>query len=360
MNHSYKLSSLWSKLKSAEEHKPVLHEDNTTAVKLSLCVQVNILCYITWQWHHQLSVTSRLLCHSAGCSTGKYVSQMNHSSLPSAPMTPSSFQHHLLHLHVNLISTWEAQTLGSSVSPSCLWWCRNRPSGSCCRSHGDPCDATSWQHWAAGRWGSPCPGRRCRGRCREPAGETNSQWVQDQSQSWKLKVNQRSFTCSNMWMKRVSACCILFVLSSAHEFYFYVPTLVFVLCWKKLTKKLNYKKTCWWVNEEKQTLQHLHLHQLVCSNSKRKLHELQQCWIHSAVGPFHELNHSEINKQKNWWRSDTRQTSALKQTDSNMATPFAPMFPLGVTPSPPIRPAHRSLKHRTPLQYFNSLCGKKK
>lgn len=34
-----------------------------------------------------------------------------------------------------------------------------------------------------------------------------------------------------------------------------------------------------------------------------------------------------------------------KQTDSNMATPFAPMLPLGVTPRPPIRPAHRSLQH---------------
>lgn len=33
------------------------------------------------------------------------------------------------------------------------------------------------------------------------------------------------------------------------------------------------------------------------------------------------------------------------QTDSKMATPLAPMFPLGVTPRPPIRPAHRSLKH---------------
>lgn len=31
-------------------------------------------------------------------------------------------------------------------------------------------------------------------------------------------------------------------------------------------------------------------------------------------------------------------------TDSNMATPLAPMFPLGVTPRPPINPAHRSLK----------------
>lgn len=30
-------------------------------------------------------------------------------------------------------------------------------------------------------------------------------------------------------------------------------------------------------------------------------------------------------------------------TDSNMATPLAPMLPLGVTPRPPIRPAHRSL-----------------
>lgn len=35
-----------------------------------------------------------------------------------------------------------------------------------------------------------------------------------------------------------------------------------------------------------------------------------------------------------------------KLTDSNMATPLAPMFPLGVTPSPPIRPAHRSLRRK--------------
>lgn len=60
----------------------------------------------------------------------------------------------------------------------------------------------------------------------------------------------------------------------------------------------------------------------------------------------------------NWWllipfcRSDIRRTHQLwteikeKRTDSNMATPFAPMFPLGVTPSPPIRPAHRSLRHK--------------
>lgn len=31
-------------------------------------------------------------------------------------------------------------------------------------------------------------------------------------------------------------------------------------------------------------------------------------------------------------------------TDSKMATPLAPIFPLGVTPRPPIRPAHRSLR----------------
>jgi hypothetical protein len=30
-------------------------------------------------------------------------------------------------------------------------------------------------------------------------------------------------------------------------------------------------------------------------------------------------------------------------TDSKMATPLAPMLPLGVTPRPPINPAHRSL-----------------
>lgn len=40
----------------------------------------------------------------------------------------------------------------------------------------------------------------------------------------------------------------------------------------------------------------------------------------------------------------TKKDNAI-QTDSNMATPLAPMFPLGVTPRPPIRPAHRSLKH---------------
>lgn len=57
----------------------------------------------------------------------------------------------------------------SRVSPSCLWWCQSRPSGSCCHSHGDPCDAASWQRWAAERSGSPCPTRRCRGRCRAPA-----------------------------------------------------------------------------------------------------------------------------------------------------------------------------------------------
>ena len=34
-------------------------------------------------------------------------------------------------------------------------------------------------------------------------------------------------------------------------------------------------------------------------------------------------------------------------TDSNIATPSAPMFPLGVTPRPPIKPAHKSLKIRT-------------
>lgn len=31
-------------------------------------------------------------------------------------------------------------------------------------------------------------------------------------------------------------------------------------------------------------------------------------------------------------------------TDSKIATPLAPIFPLGVTPSPPISPAHKSLK----------------
>ncbi len=39
-----------------------------------------------------------------------------------------------------------------------------------------------------------------------------------------------------------------------------------------------------------------------------------------------------------------------------MATPFAPMFPLGVTPSPPIRPAHRSLKHNIWTVSIFSLC----
>lgn len=33
-------------------------------------------------------------------------------------------------------------------------------------------------------------------------------------------------------------------------------------------------------------------------------------------------------------------------TDSKIATPLAPIFPLGVTPRPPIKPAHRSLKER--------------
>lgn len=33
-----------------------------------------------------------------------------------------------------------------------------------------------------------------------------------------------------------------------------------------------------------------------------------------------------------------------EHTDSKMATPLAPMLPLGVTPRPPIRPAHRSLQ----------------
>lgn len=31
-------------------------------------------------------------------------------------------------------------------------------------------------------------------------------------------------------------------------------------------------------------------------------------------------------------------------TDSKMATPLAPILPLGVTPRPPISPAHRSLR----------------
>lgn len=38
-------------------------------------------------------------------------------------------------------------------------------------------------------------------------------------------------------------------------------------------------------------------------------------------------------------------------TDSKMA-PFSPMFPLGVTPNPPIRPAHRSLQMLTQTSWM--------
>lgn len=36
-----------------------------------------------------------------------------------------------------------------------------------------------------------------------------------------------------------------------------------------------------------------------------------------------------------------------EHTDSKMATPLVPMLPLGVTPRPPISPAHRSLEEQT-------------
>ena len=42
-----------------------------------------------------------------------------------------------------------------------------------------------------------------------------------------------------------------------------------------------------------------------------------------------------------------KQNSRSRLTDSNIATPSAPMFPLGVTPRPPIKPAHKSLERKT-------------
>lgn len=39
-------------------------------------------------------------------------------------------------------------------------------------------------------------------------------------------------------------------------------------------------------------------------------------------------------------------------TDSNMATPLAPILPLGVTPRPPINPAQRSLKEIITYQNY--------
>ena len=43
--------------------------------------------------------------------------------------------------------------------------------------------------------------------------------------------------------------------------------------------------------------------------------------------------------------SDLNSASGVTRvlTDSKIATPLAPMLPLGVTPRPPINPAHRSL-----------------
>ena len=43
--------------------------------------------------------------------------------------------------------------------------------------------------------------------------------------------------------------------------------------------------------------------------------------------------------------SDLNSASGVTRvlTDSKIATPLAPMLPLGVTPRPPISPAHRSL-----------------
>lgn len=45
-------------------------------------------------------------------------------------------------------------------------------------------------------------------------------------------------------------------------------------------------------------------------------------------------------------------------TDSNMATPLAPMLPLGVTPRPPIKPAQRSLKQIITYKNHTMLVSK--
>lgn len=49
-----------------------------------------------------------------------------------------------------------------------------------------------------------------------------------------------------------------------------------------------------------------------------------------------------------WDKVITALPCVTRLTDSKMATPLAPMFPLGVTPRPPMSPAHKSLKKTQP------------
>lgn len=67
-------------------------------------------------------------------------------------------------------------------------------------------------------------------------------------------------------------------------------------------------------------------------------------------------NKTQLESREMWtcysfkWLQQLFRVNCLKSkqhTDSNMATPFAPIFPLGVTPNPPINPAQRSLWHLT-------------
>jgi len=71
------------------------------------------------------------------------------------------------------------------------------------------------------------------------------------------------------------------------------------------------------------------------NTSARARTDRQTTQKHNVCRPIYRMSRcTKIPQTNNVWQ--------LMRTDSNMA-PVSPMLPLGVTPSPPIRPAHKSL-----------------
>jgi len=69
--------------------------------------------------------------------------------------------------------------------------------------------------------------------------------------------------------------------------------------------------------------------------------DTQTCILDLVSQPC-KFNRLVLSDLRQW-----KQNSRPRLTDSNIATPSAPMFPLGVTPRPPIKPAHKSLERKT-------------
>jgi hypothetical protein len=66
--------------------------------------------------------------------------------------------------------------------------------------------------------------------------------------------------------------------------------------------------------------------------------------------------HSSRPTSASTWRKPSS-GNLSQHTDSNMATPPSPIFPLGVTPRPPINPAQRSLKTRKVVEIVKFNCA---